>query len=183
MDGRIGWVPNNGWRPRGRGPSSICPHNNRIWRAGAGRGGVHGVRRRRVRGAVGVLAASGEETQPAGAGGSAWRKYMFRRHQDQPSVPVSPGHRGLTVVGRQQQAEAEEDRARPVPVCCPWRGKCGHQRLRAQRWRRPRTRWAQCRGRSAKNSWSGMRCQKTTDEHLHLGSVWWKKKRDSSSTA
>ena len=55
---------------------------------------------------LGVLVvASGEETQLVGAGGSAWRKYMFRRHQDQPSVPVSPGHSGLTVAGRQQQAE------------------------------------------------------------------------------
>ena len=50
-----------------------------------------------------LVVASGEETQLAGASGSAWRKYMFRRHQDQPSVPVSPGHPGLTVVGRQQQ--------------------------------------------------------------------------------
>ena len=50
-----------------------------------------------------LVVASGEETQLAGAGGSTWRKYMFRRHQDQPSVPVSPGHPGLTVAGRQQQ--------------------------------------------------------------------------------
>ena len=61
-----------------------------LWPHGFGPAG--GARWGEVRGLrvlSGVLVvASGEETQPAGAGGSAWRKYTFRRHQDQPSVPV-----------------------------------------------------------------------------------------------